>query len=101
LSDSAGVRDVARVERERPGQIHAPGAREHVRLDERRHGEPPRPVLQLEATQLDALVCLRMGPERYAEVPRPLGHPQDVSLDGIQVEEQRGRFQLVHRVARH
>jgi hypothetical protein len=43
-------------------------------------------VLQLEEAQLDALVCLRMGPERDTEAPRPLGHPLDVSLDSVQVE---------------
>lgn len=58
-------------------------------------------MFQLQAAQLDALVCLRMGPERDTEMARALGHPLDVSLHRIQVEEQRGRLQIVQRPARH
>src|SRR5207249_6768628 len=51
LGNATGVGDVARIDRERPGEVLEPGAREHLRLDQRRHGEPTRAPRELERSE--------------------------------------------------
>src|SRR3989441_6823673 len=87
--------NVTRINGKRPRQVAEPGAREHLRLDQRRHGEPARPVLELQATELYALVRFGVRPQRDAELPGPRGHVREIALDDIQVEQQGRGFDVV------
>src|SRR2546426_5556468 len=58
LGNATGVGDVAWIDGKRPGEVLEPGAREHLRLDQRRHGEPTRALRELETTDLHTLVGL-------------------------------------------
>src|SRR2546428_8347201 len=95
LGNATGMGDVARIDRERPGEVVDPGAREHVRLDQRRHGKPTRTLLELETTELHTLVGLGVRPECDAELPSPRGHVREIALDDIQVEQEGRGFDLV------
>src|SRR5207245_512603 len=83
------------IDRERPGEVVEPGAREHLRLDQRRHGKPTRALLELETTELHTLVGLGVRPECDAELPSPRGHVREIALDDIQVEQEGRGFDLV------
>src|SRR5438132_10100271 len=95
LGNATGMGDVARIDRERPGEVAEPGARDHLGLDQRRHGEPTRTLLELETTELHTLVCLGVRPECDAELPSPRGHVREIALDDIQVEQEGRGFDLV------
>src|SRR5207244_9712088 len=69
LRDPPCMRDVARIYRERPGEIVDPGPGEHLALDERRDREAAPPVLQLEASEPHPFVRLRVPAAADAEPP--------------------------------
>src|SRR5207247_588080 len=88
--------DVARIDGEGAREVADPGPGEYLRLDQRRYREPLRAVLELLASELHTLVRLGVWPECDAESLGAIGHPADVALDDVEVEEQRRCLDVVH-----
>ena len=86
------------VEPDRVGDEHvgAPVLDEHLRLAERRHGEPDRPELELAPSDLRALVGLRVGTQSDAGVGRGRGGPGEVGLETADVDLQEGGRRRLH-----
>src|SRR5437879_1470815 len=95
LGNATGMGDVARIDRERPGEVVEPGAREHLGLDQRRHGEPTRTLLELETTELHTLVGLGVRPECDDELASTRVHVRETALDDITVEKAGRGFEIV------
>ena len=94
FGDAPGVGQVRRVERERPGDVGESRGGERLRLDQRRYRDARRTVAQLALAQLETLVGLDVRPQRDAEVLGALGHADDVALHHVEMEEERGRFEV-------
>src|SRR5439155_8979083 len=75
--------------------VAEPGAREHLRLDQRRHGEPARAVRELPASELHALVRPGVRPQCDAELPSAPGHVREIALHDIEVQQERRRLDVV------
>jgi hypothetical protein len=70
-------------------------ARHHLGLAELRAGDAERAGGDLTARDLGTLVGLGVGADRLAGAPRVPGHRGEVLLEAVEVEEQRGRRDLV------
>ena len=99
LHDATRVGDVARIDRKRPREVGDAGTGEHLGLHERGHREPARPVLELQTAQLDALVGFRVGPQRHAQLPGAPGHPLEIALHDIEVQQERRCLHVVRSYA--
>src|SRR5207302_6394722 len=72
-------------------------ARHHLGLAELGAGDAERAAAHLAPGDLGAAMRLRVGPEILAGRARVRGHPAEVALEAVEVEEQRGRWDIVAR----
>src|SRR5689334_327852 len=98
--DLLDVADVRRIERECPGEIGEPAARERLRLEQRGNGDSRCTVGELPAAQLETLVCLDVRAQRDVETSGSLRHVLEIVLHHVAIEQQRGGFDVEHHVLR-
>ena len=77
--------------------LSAAGARHHLGLAELGARDAERAVAHLAPGNLGAAMRLRVRPEILAGRARVRGHPAKVALEAVEVEEQRGRWDIVAR----
>ena len=73
------------------------GARHDFGLAELRAGDPERTGAHLTAGDLRAAMRLRVGPEVLAGRARVRGHAAEIPLEAIEIQQQRGCWNVVAR----
>lgn len=94
---------LARVQPERIGDeqvVHA-GRGERLRLAQGRHRQPDRSRAQLTPRDLRALVALGVRPEGEPTGPGRLGHPCDVPVQHVRVDDQDRRDKPLGQLFHH
>jgi hypothetical protein len=78
----------------RDEDIVDPRSRHHLGLADLGDGDATRSAVELKPGDLRRLVGLRVGAERDVGIPRGAGHPIEVRLEAVEVDQQGWRVEI-------